>query len=196
MREALRHPTVKSVTLVEIDQEVVETSRRYFPEISSSLTDSCVEVICEDGASYIKEQVNNYDVIIIDSTEPVGPAQNLFSYEFFRDASKALQNNGILVAQTESPFHNADLVSQSYEYIKNLFPETGIYLAPVPSYPGGYWSFTIGSKEKDPCKAKESQIDLPLKECQYYSPEIHNSAFVLPPFLEKKLVKDNEESAT
>jgi len=183
-REALKHPTVKKITLVEIDREVVEVCRRLFPETSASLEDSRIEVICEDGFSFLKNTPVNYDVIIVDSTEPVGPAQSLFSYDFYQTAKKALQDKGIVVAQTESPFYNRELLQQSLNHVKNLYPLAGLYLAPIPSYPGGLWSFTLGSKGNDPRQINYTETCF-LKHCQYYSQEIHKNSFILPPYFEK-----------
>ena len=199
VREALRHPTVKKVTLVEIDREVVEVSRRFFPEISASLSDARVSVIYEDGVSFLqdqaKDQAASYDVIVVDSTEPVGPAESLFSYQFYDNAAKALHRDGVLVAQTESPFHNRQLVYSSYQYIKELFPVADLYLAPVPSYPGGLWSFALGSLKKDPrqCQYAETSTKDALKDCRYYSSQMHGSAFALPPFLKNLLSASVQE---
>ena len=185
VREALRHPSVEQVTLVEIDRDVAEASREFFPEVSSCLDHPRVELCWEDGIDFLENKSKAYDVVIVDSTEPVGPAKSLFSFDFYNRVVKALKEGGVMTAQTESPFHNRDLISISWQYLNQLFQIAEVYTAPIPSYPGGLWSFALGSKGKDPRGIASEAGDFLRDQCSYYTPEIHQSAFVLPPAFAK-----------
>ncbi|WP_202820051.1 polyamine aminopropyltransferase [Calderihabitans maritimus] len=185
LREVTRHPAVEKATLVEIDEKVIEASRKYLPQIGSAFDDPKAEIVVADGIKHVQEHENEYDVIIIDSTDPVGPAVGLFSEDFYRQVHRALKDDGILVAQTESPFFNEELVSSVYKSLKKIFAISKVYLATVPSYPGGLWCFTMGSKKYDP-----EQVDLekiPPLNTRYYNPQIHKAAFVLPNFIAELL---------
>ncbi len=181
VREIIKHPSVGHVTLAEIDRRVVEISWAYLPEISCGLTSPKVTVLFEDGVKHVRDNPNAYDVIIVDSTEPVGPAVELFSADFYGYISGALKADGLFVAQTESPFYNAGLITNCCREISQLFPVTKLYLASVPTYPSGLWSFTMGSKKYDP-----EEIDcaaVPDCRTRYYTGELHKAAFILPKFV-------------
>lgn len=180
IREILKHREVTRAVLVEIDREVVEACRKYLPALSRCLEEDRVEVLFEDGREHLKSREEAYDVILVDSTEPVGPAVGLFTREFYQDIYRALKPQGILVAQTESPFFNRDLIKKVFERISSIFPLTRLYLGSIPTYPSGLWSFTLGSKGHDPLKAGEIKGDL---ETRYYNGDIHYSSFVLPGFV-------------
>lgn len=183
VREIIKHPEVARVVLVEIDEEVVKASKKYLPQLSCGLEDKCVEIMVRDGIEYVKAQREEYDVIIVDSTEPVGPAVGLFAQEFYDDIFRALKSDGIMVAQTESPFFNQDLIRSVYKRIRSVFPITRLYLASIPTYPSGLWSFTMGSKFYDPLKLGSSK-ELDTK---YYTSQIHKSCFILPKFIKELL---------
>jgi len=185
IREIAKHPKVKKATLVDIDQAVIDTSKKYFPEISSALTHSKVEVRVEDGIKHIAESKGQYDVIIVDSTDPVGPAVGLFEHGFYQGIFEALKDDGIFVAQTESPFLTSKLIKGIFSDIKSIFPITKLYLAYVPTYPGGMWSFTLGSKKYDPEAINEK--DIPDTNTRYYTPQVHKAAFALPVFVQDLL---------
>lgn len=180
VREAAKHPLVKKVTQVEIDGRVIETSREFLPEIAAAYDNPKVQVLVEDGIKHIMENKNSYDVIIIDSTDPVGPAEGLFSREFYKNVHEALKEDGIMVAQSESPFFNSELLKGIHRDLKGLYPLVKLYLAFVPTYPGGLWSFTMASKRYDPLQIKAS--DIPDTKTRYYNKDIHFAAFVLPNF--------------
>lgn len=176
IREVVKHPAVTRAVLAEIDEEVVAASRRYLPGLSSQLDHRAVEVNITDGLKYVREQEEGFDVILVDSTEPVGPAVGLFSQEFYQDIYRALKPQGILVAQTESPFFNRDLIQSAFRRIKKTFPIARLYLANIPTYPSGLWSFTLGSKAYDPLgNTRAGEL-----ESRYYNREIHRGAFLLP----------------
>lgn len=183
IREILKHPSVEKAVLCEIDGDVVNECKKYLPEISHALDDSRCEVFIGDGIQYVKDHKNEFDVIIVDSTDPFSIAEGLFGGNFYKDIYNALTEDGIFIAQTETPFYLPDTVKKVFNDAKSIFPVTKLFMAAIPTYPGGYWSFTVGSKKHDP-----SQVDItkiPDMDTKYYTPEIHNACFVLP-----KYVKD------
>ena len=186
VREVVKHTGVEKIVHVEIDGRVIEVSKKYLPEISCALEHPKVQVIIDDGIKHVQDNKNTYDVIIIDSTDPIGPAVGLFSAEFYQAVYESLTEDGLFVAQTESPFYNDSLISRIKGDVAGIFPVTRLYLANIPTYPGGLWSFTVGSKKYDPLKADTSKF--PDLQTRYYSPSVHEACFVLPPFV-KDLVK-------
>jgi spermidine synthase len=180
IREILKHPSIEKAVLVEIDGRVVEVSKKYLPEISCALEDKRVEVNIADGIKYVQEHRKEFDVILVDSTDPVGPAVGLFAVDFYRSIYEALNDDGIFVAQTESPFFHKDLIRNVFKDVKSVFPIARLYTCAIPTYPSGYWSFTMGSKKYDPLKADISRI--PEIDTKYYCPEIHKAVFALPRF--------------
>lgn len=182
IREVLKHPSVKKATLVEIDGKVIEYSKKFLPEIAGELENPRVEVIVGDGFMHIAKAENEYDVIMVDSTEPVGPAVNLFTKGFYAGIAKALKEDGIFVAQTDNPWFKADLIREVQRDVKEIFPIVKLYIANVPTYPSGMWTFTIGSKKHDPLEVEESRFH--EIQTKYYTKELHKAAFVLPRFVE------------
>lgn len=185
VREILKHP-VKELNLVEIDHEVIETSKKYFPSVSCGLSDPRVKIFCEDGIEFVKKH-SGYDVIIIDSTDPIGPAVGLFSDQFYKNVFEALNDDGIMVAQTETPILFGDLIKRIYTDMSTAFPYTNLYSAVIPTYPGAFWTFTMGSKSMNPTSREIS--DIPFLETKYYSRELHKSYFILPPFVKDIIYK-------
>jgi len=185
IREVLKYSSVETATLVEIDEAVIEVSRKYLPDIAVGLSDPRVTVLVADGIEHVKQSTGKYDVILVDSTEPVGPAIGLFSEEFYRNIYRALKKDGIFVAQTESPFFNRDLIKDVYARIARVFPLTKLYLASIPTYPSGLWSFTAGSK----CYEPENGGDKPVKT-KYYNKDVHQGAFRLPGFVRELLEEE------
>lgn len=181
VREILKHTRVEKVTLVEIDGRVIEAARKFLPETSCGFEDPRVEIVVADGIKYVGEQQGAYDVVVVDAPDPVGPAVGLFSASFYRSIWRALAEDGLCLAQTESPFFNRDLISRVYRDMAGVFPLVRLYLACIPTYPGGLWSFTLGSKKYDPLQVEAEKI--PDLGTRYYSPAVHKSAFVLPPFV-------------
>lgn len=178
IREVIKYDTVETATLVEIDEAVVEAAKKYLPTIACGFSDPRVNVQIADGIAHLKQAVGQYDVILIDSTEPVGPAVGLFSAEFYQDVYRALKKDGLMVAQTESPFFNRDLIADVNQRLQKVFPLTKLYLASVPTYPSGLWSFTAASKCYDPLSCQKKTV-----ETKYYNFAVHQSAFALPNFV-------------
>ncbi|WP_221567345.1 polyamine aminopropyltransferase [Alkalihalobacillus sp. TS-13] len=186
IREVLKHSSVEKAVLVEIDGKVIEYSKKYLPEIAGDLDDPRVDVQVDDGFMHIAKSENEYDVIMVDSTEPVGPAAKLFEKGFYEGISKALKEDGVFVAQTDNPWFKADLISQVHRDVKEIFPVTRLYTANIPTYPSGLWTFTIGSKVQDPLKVDEERFH--EIDTKYYTKELHTAAFTLPKFV-RDLVK-------
>ncbi len=186
IREVLKHPSVERAVLCEIDKRVVELSLEYLPEISCGLNDKRAEIFIGDGIKYVMENKNKFDLIVVDSTDPFGAAEGLFNKSFYESLYECLKDDGIFVAQTETPLYLPQVVKKVYTDIKNAFPITRMYMAAIPTYPGVYWSFTIGSKKYDPLTVDINKIlDLDTK---YYYRDLHKACFVLP-----KYVKDLTE---
>lgn len=181
IREILRHPSVEKAVLVEIDGKVIEYSKKYLPEIAGKLNDSRVEVKITDGFAHIAESEAAYDIILVDSTEPVGPAVSLFTKGFYAGIAKALKEDGIFVAQSDNPWFKADLIQQVYKDVKEIFPITKLYTANIPTYPSGLWTFTMGSKTHDPLSVQADRFH--KIDTKYYTEEIHQACFVLPKFV-------------
>jgi spermidine synthase len=182
IREVLKHPSVEKAVLVEIDGKVIEYSKKYLPNIAGDLENARVDVQVDDGFMHIHNHKNEYDVIMVDSTEPVGPAAKLFEKGFYQGIYEALTEDGIFVAQSDNPWFHADLIKKVFGDVKDIFPITRLYTANIPTYPSGLWTFTLGSKKHDPLKVDPAQI--PAIETKYYTPELHRAAFALPKFVQ------------
>ncbi|MBW8005622.1 MAG: polyamine aminopropyltransferase [candidate division NC10 bacterium] len=178
VREIVKHPEVKRVRLVEIDERVVAAARQFLPGLSQGLDDPRAEVIITDGAEYVRAMRGACDVIIVDSTDPVGPAVKLFEADFYRAVYDALTPEGLFVAQSKSPYLDRALIRNLLDIIRSLFPVTLLYTAAIPTYPSGFWSFVLGSKMHHPLTFDERRAE--KLDTRYYSPEIHRAAFILP----------------
>ena len=189
VREVLKHKTIKKVTLVEIDKLVIDLSKKYLPFTACRLEDSKVEICIEDGIKYVAKHKNEFDIIIIDSTDPIGPATGLFEAPFLKNVHKSLKPDGIMVAQCGPPFLHLEIVKNVYEIIKPIYQIVRFYTAFIPTYPSGFWSFAFASKKYDPIKdfrpKRYKNYDLRLK---YYNNEIHKGTFALPNFIKNGLV--------
>ncbi len=180
---------IEKIDVVEIDDKVVEVCKRFFPELASSFNDRRVNIVAQDGMNYIATTSEKYDLIICDTTDPVGPAEVLYSRTFYEAIKKALNEGGIAVSQSESPFYHAETLGDLWHNaIKPVFSNAKLYLAFVPTYCNGLWSFAVMSESIDveaaPLKRREK-----LTDCRYYNEEVHRAAFKLPEFV-KKIVKD------
>lgn len=188
VREVLKHDSVEHVDLVEIDGRVIELCRQYLPELSHALDDPRVDIKVTDGLEYVKTVRNEYDVVIVDSSDPLGPAVGLFREEFYRDVAAALKDDGLMVAQTESPWLTPEVVRDVVKAIGNAFDSHAyLYLTSVPIYSLGQWSFTMGTKGIDPRRPRLALDEMPPIETRYYTPEVHAAAFALPRFTRELL---------
>jgi len=187
-REAAKHPSVERVDLVEIDRLVVEKSRELLPSIACGLDHPKTSVHCEDGIQWVKTRPSAYDVVIIDSTDPIGPAVGLFSEAFYADCSRALTDGGVLAAQSESPFFNREEVRSIHRNLRAVFPRVHAYTAAIPTYPGGFWSFALASKGPDPLKGPAPErLAVFGDSLKYYNSEVHRAAFALPNYISRLL---------
>ena len=180
IREILKHKSVEQAILVDIDERVVELSKQYLPSISCGFDDPRVTVNIEDGLAYVKRAKNEFDLIIVDSTDPIGPAVGLFAQEFYRDLYAALKEDGMFVAQTEPPWSSKTFLPELHSVLHNIFPIVKLFLANIPTYESGLYSFTICSKKHDPTVIQPGKH---VPNAKYYSPEMHKAAFTLPPFV-------------
>ncbi len=190
VREILRHESVEKVTMVEIDGEVIKACKEFLPNIASAFNNPKLELIVGDGIAFAKEAATDlYDIIIIDGSDPVGPAEGLFSVEFYRNCYKSLKQGGILVAQGESPKFNEHAFTELNVTLQHIFGKENapVSLFYVPTYPTGMWSFQYGIKGAAQPKSisKESEIDAFVKEkgLRYYNSDIHKGSFALPNFV-------------
>ena len=183
VREALRHETVARVTLVEIDGMVVDCCREFLPSIAGGLGDPRVEIRIEDGVKFIEGREKAFDVILVDSTDPVAMASPLTKTSFFRAAKRALAPDGLYAAQTQGPVFEGHRMRRITRRIRRVFPGASTYLANVPTYPGGIWSFALAPKSARADMSAKPRA-LPADErTRYYSPEVHAAAFVHPPYV-------------
>ncbi len=181
MREVLKHSSVREAHLCEIDEEVVRVCQQHFPDLAGSFNDPRCKLFFEDGAKFIKEHRNFYDIIIVDSSDPVGPAEVLFRKDFYRSMFDALKPDGIAVTQSESIHYHETVIKELSNFCQEIYPLYRYYYALVPTYPSGIIGFSFCSKKHDPLKIPADKIKLP-DGLKYYHPAIHQAAFVLPQF--------------
>jgi len=186
VREILRHPSVKSVHLCEIDKEVVEVSKKYFPTVSSGFYDPRVHVHHMDGFVFLQEHLNTFDVIICDSSDPIGPAESLFKKDFYQRAYDSLKPDGVLCTQAECMWLHMKLISEMSVYVKEVFPSVEYAYTAIPTYPSGQIGFFLCSK-KQGHSCKKPTVEFKDEVLRYYTPEVHEASFVLPAFAKKQL---------
>ncbi|QKT03415.1 polyamine aminopropyltransferase [Ectothiorhodospiraceae bacterium 2226] len=185
LREVLKHPDVQRVQQVEIDERVTRVSEQFFPELCESNDDPRAELHFVDGIKWVKDAEDGfYDVIIVDSTDPVGPAKGLFSRDFYRDCRRALGTNGIIVGQSESPLFHLDLLKEMHGEMRAAeFLDILTLNFPQCTYPSGWWSCTMACKDM-PLSGfrEEAVVERPFKT-RYYNHGIHSAAMTAPTFL-------------
>ena len=192
VRELVRYATIKRIDMVEIDKAVVDVCKAYLPQTASKLNDPKVNIYYEDGLKFVRHQKEAYDLIIVDSTDPFGPGEGLFTKEFYGNCFNALKGNGILVNQHESPYYNQDAqaMQKIHRRMKKVFPISEVYQAHIPTYPSGHWLFGFSSKEIKPLNGLDAQAwnSLGIKT-KYYNTDLHKGAFALPNYV-KELLAD------
>ena len=188
VREVLKHKTVKRVVLCEIDGMVIDACKKYLPTISCELDNPKVEILVQDAIEYIKDKKNEFDIILIDSTDPIGPGEGLFTEEFYTNIKNSLKKDGIMVAQSESPFAQKDSVKKMYNLLKRVFPVCETYTSNIPTYPGGYWAWAFCSEDVKPLSyIDEERCAEITKTCKIYNKEYHMARFALPNYLKELL---------
>lgn len=188
IREVLKHKTVKKAVLAEIDGMVIDACKEFLPTISCKLDDPKVDIQVVDAIDFIKNKKNVYDIVLIDSTDPMGPGEGLFTDEFYTNVKNSLKEGGIMVAQSESPFAQKESVKKMYVQLKKVFPIVSTYTSNIPTYPGGYWAWAFCSKNVKPLLyfADDRYEDI-VKTCKIYNKDYHNARFALPNYLKEIL---------
>lgn len=190
VREIVKHSEVKQVDVCEIDQKVIEICQEYFPNLANSFNHKTVHTYFEDGAKFLEAREDFYDVIIVDSSDPIGPGASLFTEKFFQSLARSLKQDGIAVTQLESLFWHTDFIQKTFQLIQKVFPVSHYYYTMVPTYPSGMIGFSFCSKKYHPIndllieKAKE------IKDLKYYHPDLHRAAFILPASFKRRLSGD------
>ena len=197
VRELARYDSIRCIDLVEMDDQVVKACRMYLPENASRLDDARVHIYFDNALRFIRRCHAQYDLIIVDSTDPFGPSEGHFTREFYGICYNALRDDGILVNQQGSPFyrHDAEAMQRSHKRIATTFPISRVYQAHIPTYAAGYWLFGFASKKYHPIDHfnKEKWLALNLKT-NYYTVRLHVGAFYLPAFLERLLEEVEDKS--
>lgn len=190
IRELAKYDGIELIHHVEIDERVVELCKEYLPLTASKLDDKRVSAFYEDGVNFVKDKENFYDLILVDSTDPIGPGEGLFTTSFYKDCYKALNENGILINQHESPYfdeYKREML-KAHSKLKNIFDICKVYQFHMPTYSSGHWLFGFASKSLDPIKDHKREEWEALKlETKYYNSDIHQGSFMLPTYVNELL---------
>ncbi|KUG03174.1 spermidine synthase [hydrocarbon metagenome] len=184
-REVLKHDTVLQVDLVEIDHRVIENSRIYLPSMACSFDDPRLNLHIEDGIQFVRDAKECYDMVIIDSSDPIGPAVQLYGREFYLNVYNKLNDDGMIVVQSESPVFYQDIFVNVFQNLSSVFDKVKVCLAPIMTYTSGPWSFTVGSKKWDPERIAGDKKQ--INGLKYYNEHVHKGAFILPQFIKEML---------
>lgn len=196
IREVLKHPSVERAVLCEIDGDVIEVCKKYLPSIAGKLDDPRVVIEVRDGAAYIEEHPNTFDVILIDSTDPIGPGEKLFTERFYRHTLAALTDNGIMACQSESPVAVPEECKRINRLLQSVFPYVQPYTACIPSYPGGQWTWSFCSKGIRPLDQINESVATELEQSsRYYNRAVHPTVFVLPNYVQSVFSSEASASA-
>ncbi len=190
IRELVRYSGIERIDMVEIDEMVVRVCKQYLPQTACCLEEPRVHIYYEDGLKFVRRQVNEYDLILVDSTDPFGPGEGLFTKEFYGNCYQALKDQGILVNQHESTYYASyvDAMKRAHQRIKETFPIARVYQAHIPTYPSGHWLFGYASKHYDPIRDLKAGAwnELGIKT-KYYNTELHTGCFALPNYVKEQL---------
>jgi len=191
VRELVKYEHIKRIDMVEIDKMVVDVCREYLPKTANKLDDGRVRIYYEDGLKFVRSKTNEYDIVIVDSTDPFGPGEDLFTREFYGNCFNALKDDGILVNQHESPYYEADAkaTARANKQLRAVFPFATVYQLHIPTYPSGHWLFGFASKKYNPVEdLKADEWNKFGIETRYYNTELHKGSFALPNYV-KDLIK-------
>ena len=185
LREVLKHDSVQQVDMVELDQAVTEAAALHFPTLHAASFDPRARLYFQDGIAWVADaEPGSYDVILIDSTDPVGPAQGLFSVDFYRDCQRALASGGVLAAQSESPLFHADLIRAMQRDLKAAgFADVATVDFPQCTYPSGWWSVTIGARDGSASAFRGEGNPRPPFASRYYNAARHRGALAPAQFM-------------
>ena len=190
VRELVRYHDIEHIDMVEIDPLVVEVCKKYLPQTACRFDDPRLTLHFEDGLRFVRFKENEYEIIIVDSTDPFGPGEGLFTKEFYGNCFKALKDDGILINQHESPFYpeDAQACQRAHKNIVNTFPIAKVYQAHIPTYPSGHWLFGFASKKYHPLRdLDETRWNMRALTCRYYTTTLHKGAFYIPAYVEELL---------
>ncbi len=184
LREVLKHKEVKKVDMVEIDEKVVEASKKFFPTLNIGFDNPKANIMFDDGIKFVKETNNKYDIIIVDSSDPIGPAEGLFNEDFYRNAYKSLKEDGIIVSQVESPLFYEKFFKAHFEMNRKIFPIAMPMIGFEPDYPYGMWGYSFLSRKYHPLNDfnEDKVINSDIKT-RYYNIEVHKALFAYPNFV-------------
>jgi len=190
VRELCKYNSIKHIDLVEIDEMVVKVCKEFLPKTACCFDDKRLNIYYQDGLAFVRKHENEYDLIIVDSTDPFGPGEGLFTKEFYGNCYKALKEDGIMVNQHESPFYEEDAIAmkRAHKRIVESFSMSKVYSAHIPTYPSGHWLFGFASKKYHPIRDLNAKKwkDLDIKT-QYYNTNLHKGSFYLPNYVEESL---------
>ncbi len=190
IRELTRYPFIRRIDLVDIDEDVVTLCKEYLPQTASKLDDPRVNLQIADGVQFVRRKQNEYQLIIVDSTDPFGPGEGLFTREFYGNCYNALTDDGILINQHESTFYDEYVAAmqRAHARIKELFDIAMVYQAHIPTYPSGHWLFGFASKKFHPIRDLDPTLwnDLDIKT-KYYNTDLHVGCFALPNYVKDLL---------
>jgi spermidine synthase len=191
LREIARHPGVEEIVICELDQGVIDVSKKYLPALAKGYDDPRVTVHIMDGSVFMEQHQDEFDVIITDSSDPIGPASVLFETPFYQAMYKSLRAGGIVCTQGECMWLHVHLIRPLVKSIAETYTDVGYAYTTIPTYPSGQIGFILGTKERGPCKfpARKPSDEL-QKQLRYYTPELHNASFVLPAFAQRAIFED------
>jgi spermidine synthase len=184
--EAVKYDTIEELNIIEIDKRVVEVSNRWLSKTEKFKEDKRVNIIYCDGAEWIKEQKEIYDVLLLDRSDPYGPSIKLYKKAFYKHIYDSLKDDGLMACQSESPYFYLEVLKNTVNNLRSMFPFVYIYLATIPSFPGGIWSFTLASKKWHPKDADLTHLK--YQDTQYINQHIFRSCFHLPNYLLKNIL--------
>lgn len=189
LNEVLKHPEVESAIQIEIDERVTRLSEQYFPELCARNDDPRAELYFGDGLAWMRDvEPGSVDVVIVDSTDPVGPAEGLFGPKFYGDVFRALGKDGLLVHQSESPLLHQELIVAMHRAMREAgFAQTHLLHFPQPIYPSGWWSASLGCKRPLTAEERLDERAIAALETRYYNAATHRAAFALPNYLREQL---------
>ncbi|RCN30766.1 spermidine synthase [Ancylostoma caninum] len=192
LREVLKHPEVEHVTMCEIDRVVIDVSKRFLPGMSCCFSNPKLNLFCGDGFEFLKKHKNEFDVIITDSSDPVGPAESLFGQSYYELLRDSLNENGVLSSQGESAWLHLGLIAHMVRFNRTLFANVRYAQSPVSTYPSGTMGYIVCSKSDiDVTKPSRmlSDDDVKRMKLRFYNSQVHSAAFVLPQFVKEEIEK-------
>ncbi len=191
IEEILKYDFIEKVVMVDIDGKVIELAKKYLRKIcGKAFSDSRLELIVDDGVKYVATTKERFDVIVVDSPDPIGPGKVLFTKKFYQGLYNILNKRGIVSRQTGSTFFQGNELPQAMTIFRQVFSLNAVYLAAIPTYIGGFFSFILsakGLKNWPSLSVIKKRFESAKIKTDYYTPEVHKSAFVLPPYIERRL---------